>query len=470
MSLAFRGCNVACSPVVSPPTGAGYPLDGKKSENCLVMAMIGGVRRLKSIRMWSLGILLLVIVAPMPVQSKLIIDVDTPSLAKMPISIPDFSSDSPGSMNGRDLAAILRNDLHLTGLFDIVDAPLANMAGSPNDTDPTAAAPQGVQALISGHFQIKGDELVLEARLYDVPLRKLELGKRFTGRIEDHRKIVHRFGDLVMEKLTNVPGCFLTKIAFVGDSPSKEVFSMDFDGHDLKQLTRTATINLSPDWSPDGRSLMFMSYLNRHPDLWVLDLPSSRMHSLSSRPGINASPRYSPDGNFIALSMSFEAIPKIYLLTPQGQIRKRLTSGRGNDISPTWSPDGSTIAYVSDQAGSPQLYTAPVSGGQPRRITFQNNYNTDPDWSPRGDLLAFSSRIDGRFQICTIRTDGSDLRVLTDKGSNQDPAWSPDGRMIAFSSNREGGKRIYIMDARGQIQVPVSSLTGKAPAWSRVYR
>jgi len=155
------------------------------------------------------------------------------------------------------------------------------------------------------------------------------------------------------------------------------------------------------------------------------------------------------------------------MISTQGQIIKRLTAGRGNDISPTWSPDGSTIAYVSDQAGSPQIYTVPVSGGQPRRLTFQSNYNTDPDWSPLGDLLAFSARIDGRFQVCTIRTDGTDFRVLTDKGSNQDPAWSPDGRMMAFSSNRDGKTLIYIMDAKGQIQVPVSSLTGKGPAWSR---
>jgi TolB protein len=147
-----------------------------------------------------------------------------------------------------------------------------------------------------------------------------------------------------------------------------------------------------------------------------------------------------------------------------------LTSGRGNDISPTWSPDGSAIAYVSDQAGTPQIYIMPVNGGEPRRLTLQGNYNTDPKWSPRGDLLAFTARIEGRFQICTVRMDGTDWRVLTRSGSNQDPAWSPDGRMIAFQSNRDGKKLIYVMDARGETQVPVSPVTGKAPAWSRTGR
>lgn len=438
--------------------------------NPIDTTMSGRPLPFKSTRTSIIVIFLLLVLAPFTVQSKLIIDVDSPSMARMPISIPDFVSESSSPVNGRDLAVTLRNDLSLTGLFDILESQSSATSNQGNEADLESSARQGVQALILGNIQVRGDELILEARLYDVPLRKLELGKRFTGRIEDRRKMVHRFGDLVMEKLTNIPGCFLTKIAFVGDSQSKEVFSMDFDGYDVKQMTRTATINLSPEWSPDGRSLLFMSYLNRNPDLWVLDLPSTRIQPISQRPGINASPRYSPDGNFIALSMSFEGTPKIYILSNQGQMIKRLTSGRGNDISPTWSPDGATIAYVSDQAGSPQLYVVPVNSGQPRRITFQSNYNTDPDWSPRGDLLAFSARIDGRFQICTVRPDGSDFRVLTDKGSNQDPAWSPDGRMIAFSSNRDGGNHIYVMDARGQIQVPVSSLTGKTPAWSRAYR
>jgi TolB protein len=400
-------------------------------------------------------------------HSKIEIPLDDPNLARLPVAIPDFVSDEPGQVSGRELAQIIRNDLFLTGLFHILDTPplrAGPINGQPNFQGWTH---MGAQALILGKFRVKGDRLTIEVRLYDTALQRLELGKRYSGKLRDHRRMVHKFGDRVMERLTGILGCFSTSIAFVGASKPKELFVMDFDGYNLRRITQTGSINMSPDWAPDGRSLLFTSYLRSNPDLWSIDLATLSQSPISTRRGINASARYAPDGTKIALSLSAKGIPKIFVINPQGIIIKRLTNGRGNDISPTWSPDSSTIAYVSDQAGSPQIYMMPVSGGRPRRLTFESNYNTDPDWSPRGDLIAFTARIEGRFQVCTIRTDGSDFRVLTREGSNQTPAWSPDGRMIAFSSNRDGVYRIYIMDAEGGIQVPISARSGKAPAWSR---
>lgn len=409
----------------------------------------------------------LLVLVTVPAQAKLVIPFNNPSQAKMPVAIPDFVTTADSPISGKDLANILRNDLLLTGLFVIMPAPPKSMIGANGEPDFEAWSQAGAQALVIGTVQVRGDELVLEARLYDVALKKMEIGKRYKAGVKDHRLVVHTFGDRVMASLTDAPGCFTTRIAFVGDAPPKELYVMDFDGHNAHQVSRTNTINLSPEWSIDGKSLLFTSYINRNPDLWALDLRNSGLRPVSTRQGINASARYSPGGNSIALSLSPQGIPQLFIINTEGHILKRLTNGRGNDISPSWSPDGSAIAYVSDQAGMPQIYIVPVNGGQSRRVTFETNYNTDPDWSPKGDLLAFTARVEGRFQICTIRTDGTDFRILTSQGSNQDPAWSPDGRMIAFTSDRDGRRRIYIMDALGGIQAPVSPIPGKAPAWSR---
>lgn len=400
-----------------------------------------------------------------PVQAKLYIDFSNPSTGRMPLAIPDFASGAPGGLSGKALADVLRNDLYMSGLFDIV--PGADTASSLERPDFDRWAQNGAQALILARFEMAGDRLVLESRLYDVAERRMEIGKRYSGSPADYRLMVHRFGERVLEHLTGVLGCFSSRIVFVGASQTKELFAMDYDGQNLGQLTQNRTICLSPDWSPDGGNILFTGYLKGKPDLWSLDLGRGGQRLVSGRPGLNASARHSPRGDFIALSLTSNGIPKILILSPQGNIIKQLTSGRGNDISPTWSPDGSMIAYVSDHSGTPQIYSISVkNGGPPTRLTFDTNYNTDPDWSPRGDTLAFTGRVNGRFQICTIRTDGKDFKVLTDRGTNQEPAWSPDGRMIAFSSNRRGRREIYLMDARGEVQVPVSPIAGKAPAWS----
>lgn len=399
---------------------------------------------------------------------KIIIPIPEPKIiSKLPVAVADFVSSGPAALDGRGLAGIIRHDLYVTALFELVNPPSPIGTTANGDPDFDAWKQAGAAVLITGSFAVRGDELTLEVKLYDVDQRKLEIGKRYTGRINDHRRMIHTFADRVMEKLDQVPGCFSTKIAFVGDAQSREVFSMDFDGHNLAQLTRTRSLNLSPDWAPNGRNLLFTSYMNGKPDVWMLDMSDLKVRPVATQSSLNASPRYSPDGNYIALSANINGLPKIIILTPQGNTINRLTNGRGNDISPAWSPDGAAIAYVSDHAGSPQIYIVPSRGGQSRRLTLSTKYNTDPDWSPRGDRLAFTARIDGRFQICTIKTDGSDFQVLTTAGSNQDPSWSPDGRLIAFLSDRDGRRRIYIMDARGEVQEPVSPITGKCPAWSR---
>lgn len=383
--------------------------------------------------------------------------------AAMPIAVPDFRVASGQSAAGTELAEILRRDLYLTGLFDII--PGRPSGPSPEAPDFERWLQTGAQAIVLGVFQDSGGRGVLEGRMYDTATRGLILGKRFSGSPDAQRLMVHTLGDRILAKLTGVPGCFTSRIAFVGLGKSREVYSMDFDGHNLRRVSATNSINMSPEWSPDGSVLIFTSYVRGKPDLWALNLKTGKRRLVSGRAGINASGRYSPDGGRIALSTNYKGIPKIFVITTQGNIIKRLTDGRGNDISPTWSPDGASIAYVSDHTGSPQIYVMSVDGGRAERLTFETNYNTDPDWSPRGDRIAFTARVEGRFQICAMRTDRTDFRVLTSQGTNEDPAWSPDGRMIAFSSNRDGSKRIYVMDAWGRVQVPVSPIPGKSPAW-----
>lgn len=399
-------------------------------------------------------------------MAKVIIDLTDPGLNKIPLAIPDFMDQDDGKYSGQKPARIIRNDLELSGMFTIIDSdPIAGANGyeAPN-LEKWAAL--GAQGLLVGRLRKQGAGVELEAKFYDTGAKKMILGKRLQGEYRDLRRMAHHISDRIMETLTGVPGCFNTKIAFVSAGPMREIHLIDYDGENMFQITNNRSINMSPEWSSDGRSILFTSYVSSDPDLWSVNLSNLKTKSVSHRRGLDASARFAPDGRAIALSLSFKGIPNIFIISPQGNILKQLTNSRGNDISPAWSPDGSKIVYVSDRAGGPNIYVKPSTGGRAKRLTFETSYNTDPDWSPQGNQIAFTGRIDGSFQIFVMRSDGSDVRALTHKGSNRAPAWSPDGRMIAFFSDRDGEDRIYVMDSRGDVQKRVSPIPGKSPAWS----
>ncbi len=416
---------------------------------------------------WFAVMFFILLLAPSIGVAKVIIDLTDPGLNKIPLAIPDFIYQYEGKHPGERPAKIIRSDLELSGMFKIINSGSIAQTNEYEHPKLDQWAAKGAQGLLVGRLINQGDGgVALEAKFYDTGAKKMIMGKRLQGEPSDLRRMAHHIGDRIMENLTGIPGCFNTKIAFVSTGPKREVHLIDYDGWNMAQITNNRSINMSPEWSSDGSSILFTSYVSSDPDLWAVDLRNLKMRSISKRRGLDASARYAPDGRAIALSLSFKGIPNIFIISPQGNILKQLTKSRGNDISPAWSPDGSKIAYVSDRAGAPNIYVKPSTGGRARRLTFETNYNTDPDWSPRGDQIAFTSRTGGEFQIFVMRPDGSDIRALTSKGANMSPAWSPDGRMIAFFSNRDGEDRIYVMDARGDIQKRVSPIPGKSPAWS----
>jgi len=102
-------------------------------------------------------------------------------------------------------------------------------------------------------------------------------------------------------------------------------------------------------------------------------------------------------------------------------------------------------------------------------LTTQGKYNATPAWSPKGDRVAFSRQEGGRFDIYTIKTDGTDERRLTfGPGNSEHPRWSPDGRFLIYSSDKSGNRAIYVMRADGTGTRRLTTLESdcRHPAWS----
>jgi TolB protein len=268
------------------------------------------------------------------------------------------------------------------------------------------------------------------------------------------RELGHDIANAIVHHLTGEQGIFRTKIAFIRRvGNAKELFIADYDGANERQLTRTGSINISPEFSPSGEDIYFTSWKDGDPQLFKVSVASGQITRVATFPGLVAAPSISPDGNKIACVLSKDGNSEIYVLDLQGRVIKRITNHSGIDSSPSWSPDGRSIVFSSDRTGSPQIYITDSDGLNVRRLTFEGKYNDSPIWSRRGDRITFVSRTkQGRFDLASIGVDGTGFRALTEVGMNENPHFSPDGKHIVFSSTRLGTGDIYTMDLSGRNQ------------------
>lgn len=402
-----------------------------------------------------------------------------PGVRQFPVAVSELKDLSPGQGAG-DLRAmfsdIVARDLEISGHFRVIPSSAhiepAQTSGITAETINFGDwSVIGALALVKGSVRFDGEQVRVEARLFDVFQRRLLLGRNYHGSSANLRRMAHRFADEIMAQLTGERGPFDSRIAFISNRGGrfKEVYVMSLDGGDLRQATFNQSLTLAPAWGPDS-SLLFTSYVRGNPDLYRLDAVSGTPTRLVHHRGLNLGGTYSPDGSRIALATEDRGSPNIVITDRSGRILHRVTDSWALDVSPSWSPDGQQLAFCSDRAGTPQIYVADVSGGTPRRVTTTGTYNTSPAWSPRGDRIAYVSRVGGRFHVFTVRTDGTDVKQITSgSGDNEDPSWSPDGRYLVFSSTRTGTRKLFVSDASGASQVQLTRGAGddSSPAWSR---
>ncbi len=431
---------------------------------------IGGV-------LWKLACGVALCLAPVVAGAQVRGTIVGPGSTSYPIAVSPLKEAPSTAGAGGEFAGIVSKDLELSGLFRVIDRAAyiedAQRSGTTADAiDFHDWSAIGAQALVKGTVDREGDGLVVEARLFDVVEGRQLGGKRYRAGARDLRRMAHRFADEILLLLTGERGPFDSRIAFASRRRNrfKEIYAMSLDGGDLQQVTHEESITLSPNWSPDGRSLLFTSYRAPTPSLFAIDLSGEGRRLISSRKGLNLGGRWSPGGRAIAVTLDGGGGTDVVLLDPNGEVLHNVTRDRAIDVSPSWSPDGLRLVFCSDRGGGPQIYVTDADGGAARRVTFQGSYNTSPAWSPKGDHIAYASRVGGRFQVFTVGVDGGNVKQITaSRGDNEDPSWSPDGRYLVFSSTRDGSGAIFLSDASGKSQRRLTPSGGddSSPAWSR---
>ena len=380
----------------------------------------------------------------------------------------------------------INSNMDFTDLFEIL--PQDKMPESKKsmslDSIPFAAYRSlGVDFLIKSALSESGNQIIAEVRLFDVAKGTQILGRRYPLAASSPlpgRELAHFSSNEIVKALTGEDGVFRTRIIMSCGQRIKEIYMMDFDGQNVRQLTRDGNLALSPNWAHDGRRMLFTSYKPAvrggptNPNLYMFDMLTGQRRLLSAAIGLNTGGSFHPKENLIAytFSQSGKARPEIYLLDLNSNTRKPITRTQFFTVEPSWAPDGNRLVYSSSQTGRPHIFVANRDGSSPKRLTFAGVYNSSPNWSPRGDKIVFSGQeTQGiHFNIFLIDPNGSNLVRLTDGSqSSENPVFSADGRHIAYSSNQTGNYRIYVMTARGT-KIRAISPTGlgpcKQPAWS----
>ena len=422
--------------------------------------------------------LFLVLLAPHGALAKIYLDINAPAARRLPIAVQSpvpMEGSEPIPLVAREVREVLAGDLDFSGVFRVLD-PVLYM----EDLGTTGITPDAflfddwelinAEALVKVGYMLKSNgDVELEFHLYDVFQRKEVTARRWKGSPAQLRNMAHMFSNEIMKEVTGETGVFLTRILYVqASSNSKEIYAMDYDGAQVKRVTRNGSINLSPEWWPDDKGLVYTSFKHGEPNLFSLALGGGE-EKITTGIGVDVGAEFSPKGRQLAFMKNVDGNPDIYTTDNRGKSLSRITWLKSVEASPTWSPDGKRMAFVSDRYGSPQIFIMNVDGSGVQRVTHEGSYNSSPAWSPTGDLIAFTNRVGASFGIALIDPETLGTRQLVgEAGNNEDPAWSPNGRYLSFSSNRTGTYQIYIVDRDGRKEWRITSGKGdkNQPAWS----
>ena len=426
-----------------------------------------------------LGAWLMALLLSLPAHAQLEIDITKGNLDPVQIAVPNFLATTQSERDlGAQIATVIKADLERSGLFKALDSASFLETQENIDYKPTFADWRIIKAdaLVSGRIRTESaSRILVEFRLWDVFAGQQLKGVRFATTPDNWRRTAHKASDAIYEALTGESGYFDSRIVFIDEkgpktNKTKRLAIMDQDGENPVYLLGGDDLVLTPRFSPNSQTIVYMNYENSNPHVYLLDIETGRRELLGNFPGMTFAPHLSPDGRSLILTMAQGSNSDVYVMDLVSRSTRRLTTDPAIDVSASFSPDGRKIVFNSDRGGSPQLYTMDTNGRSVKRISFGQGRYTAPIWSPRGDKIAFVRSHNGKFGIGVMDVDGKNERMLTDSYSDESPTWSPNGRVIIFSRayrGIEGRSEVWSVDLTGQNLRRVRT-PGMAsdPAWS----
>jgi len=302
-------------------------------------------------------------------------------------------------------------------------------------------------------------------------------------------------------------------------STSARLWIYRMDDGEAFPVTDAVTWNHSPSWSPDGRTLYFVSNRGGLRDLWQQRVAADGMpegEPLRVTAGVGLwRASLSPDGTKLAyvpggwmsnvwrmpilpdriatwgdaeqltfgrnwigglavsndgsrLAIGWERDGKldIWVMSSEGGEPQQLTDDPAVETTPSWSPDDEELVFLSGASGSRQLWAVPSAGGAARQLTTVSDGRAIyPDWSPDGGAVVYlaDTAANSRLEVVDLETGAT--QVLSDEQSINWPTWSPDGSQIMFWGNRDNTlPDVRVVLPNGGASEFITG--GRTPRWS----
>lgn len=372
---------------------------------------------------------------------------------------------------GDSIRAILQRDLDFGDRVTVIpgDGPAsagASVAGRPATLNYRLYAALGAAALVEVVPSPRGWRVTLHdvTRQQAIDTREVMLPAPAFG--EAWRQALHRASDAVEEALTGTRGIAASRLLFVR---GRRVWRVDSDGANAQPVSDVGA--LSPAWHPGGTRFAFSQFGDNGTRIMVQELGGAARAVPGAGRGLNITPAFSPDGRTLVWA-SGEGNGTDLVAREEGETAARpVTVGRGADnVSPTFSPDGRRLAFTSGRSGHPEVYIADADGTNAELLTpfafGDRAYRSNPSWSPDGRAVAYQSQLEGRFQVMTIALRDRTSKQLTSDGENEDPSWAPDGRHVVVVSTRGGRRDLWVLDAEsGRTRQLTTGGDARMPAW-----